>query len=151
MLAKKIGLVAIGAVLAIFAIGQVAASTAWAQSWDDPADEAVDSASPAPDATGTYSGNIDDHRHGSGTISATITQTGKVLSGTWSSDVGGVGGKLSGKINASNDVTMTMKVHGQPGCVLDAVGTFENGDQISAAYHTIGCRHSDHGHFDMTD
>ena len=153
MLAKRIGFATVAAALAIFAIGQVAASTAWAQSWDDPADEAVDSASPTvPDISGTYSGNIDDHRKGSGTISATITQTGNVLSGTWISTGNAAGGgKLNGKVNASSDVTMTLKLHGKGGCSLNAVGTFENGDEISMVYHAVGCHHSDHGTIDMTD
>jgi hypothetical protein len=154
MLAKKIGLVAMGAVVAIFAIGHVAASTVWAQSWDDQtADFAADSHPPTvPDISGTYSGNIEDHRKGSGTISAMITQTGNVLSGTWNSTGNASGGgKLSGKVNASSDVTMTLKLHGKGGCSLNAVGTFENGNQISMVYHAVGCHHSDHGTIDMTD
>jgi hypothetical protein len=159
MLGKKIGLMAIGAVLAMFAIGQAgsliahrgfAGSTAWAQD-DEAPDAAIDSTPPTvPDVSGTYSGQIDDHRKGNGTISATIGQSGNVLSGTWSSDLK-AGGKLSGKVNASSDVTMTLKLHGKPGCSLHASGTFENGDEISMVFIAVGCHHSDHGTIDMTD
>jgi hypothetical protein len=151
MFGKNIGAIVFGAALTMFAIGQVAASTAWAQD-DEAADAAVDSNPPTvPDVSGTYSGSLDDHRKGNGTISATISQTGNVLSGTWSSDVGGVGGKLSGKVNSSSDVTMTLKIHGKAGCSLHATGTFENGDEISVVYVASGCNHSDHGTIDMTD
>jgi hypothetical protein len=150
MFAKKIGLMVIGAAIAMFAIGQIAASTAWAQD-DEAADAAADSQPPTvPDVGGTYSGSLDDHRKGNGTISATIDQSGKLLSGTWSSDLK-AGGKLTGKVNASSDVTMTLKLHGKAGCSLDAKGTFENGNEISMVFVAVGCHHSDHGTIDMTD
>lgn len=151
MFRKKIGLVVIGAVLALFTMGQIAASTASAQD-DETADASVDSQPPTvPDISGTYSGPLDSHRKGNGTISATIAQTGNVLSGTWSSDVHAAGGKLTGKVNASSDVALTLKLHGKPGCSLHANGTFENGNEISAVFHAVGCKHSDHGTIDMTD
>jgi hypothetical protein len=164
MLAKRIGLVVAGAALAMFAMGRVQSlaahrgfggSVAWAQSWDDQGDDAaLDSEAPtAPDVSGSYSGQIEDHRKGSGSISATIAQTGKDLSGTWSSDIKGSGveGKLTGTVNSKGDVALTLKIHGKGGCSLDAKGTFEGGDEISAVYVANGCHHSDHGTIDMTD
>lgn len=156
----KIGFGIAGTVLAMFVMGRAESlgshcgfggSIAWAQNWDDPADDADVDSQPAtvPDVSGSYSGTIDDHRKGAFTISATISQAGAKLSGPWSSSFGG--GTLKGKVTANSDVTMTLKIHGKGGCSLNAHGTFENGDEISVVYHATGCHHSDHGTFDITD
>jgi hypothetical protein len=163
MFGKKIGLIVICAALTTFAMGRVeslaahrgfAGSTAWAQSWDDSADDAASTQSPTlPNVAGTYSGSIEDHRFGNGTISATISQggtSGGVLSGSWSTDVGGgITSSLKGKVLANSSVTLRLKVRGA--CHLVAHGTFENGDEIVGVYHASGCGGADHGHFDMTD
>jgi hypothetical protein len=152
MFAKKIGLMVIGAALAMFAMGR--GSTAWAQSWDDPADDAA-SAQPTtlPNIAGSYSGDVADHRFGDGTLSATISQggpSGGVLSGNWSTDIGGgASGPLKGKVKPNNAVTLRLKIHGN--CHLVAHGTFENGDEIVGVYHAAGCGGPDHGTFDITD
>ena len=153
MFAKKIGLMVIGAAMAMFAMGR--GSTAWAQSWDDVADDAASESQPPtlPNVAGTYSGNIHDHHFGDGTITATIAPggaSGGVLSGSWSTDLdGGLGTTLKGKVQANSAVTLRLKIKGT--CHLVAHGTFENGNEIVGVYHAAGCGGPDHGTFDMTD
>jgi hypothetical protein len=154
MFAKKIGLMVIGVALAMFAMGR--GSTAWAQSWDDSGDDAASESQPTtlPDIAGSYTGSVQDHRFGSGSISATISQggpSGGVLSGSWSTDVGGgvTDAPLKGKVKPNNAVTLRLKIRGN--CHLVAHGTFENGDEIVGVYHAAGCGGPDHGTFDITD
>ena len=81
----KIGFVITGTVLAMFIMGRVESlaahrgfggSSAWAQQWDDPADDAspqddvVSQPELVPDVSGSYFGTLDDHRFGPGVLSA---------------------------------------------------------------------------------
>jgi len=160
---KKIGFVTAGVVLATFVMGRVESlaahrgfggSLAWAQQWDDsagdtsPQDDDSMKKSPPPDVSGTYSGTIEDHRFGAGTISATISQSGSKLSGSWDATFGGPG-TLKGTVKSNGAITARLKIKG--GCGLNAHGTFESGDEISGTYQVTGCGRSDHGTFDMTD
>jgi hypothetical protein len=160
----KIGLVITGTVLAMFVMGRVESlaahrgfggSTAWAQNWDDPADDAGVDSQPAtvPDVSGSYSGPVEDHRFGSGTIAVEISQggpSGGKLSGPWETDLnGGAVGTLKGKVKPNNKVAMKLKITGKGSCGLNAHGIFENGNEISGVYHTTGCGHPDHGTFDI--
>jgi|HubBroStandDraft_6_1064221.scaffolds.fasta_scaffold235791_2 hypothetical protein len=157
----KIGFVIAGTALAMFAMGRVeslaahhgfSGSQAWAQQWDDSsgdsssADDSESKSSP-PNVAGTYSGTIEDHRFGAGTISATISQNGSKLSGPWSSSFGS--GTLKGKVSSKGTISARLKLKG--GCGLNMHGTFENGDEIAGVYTVTGCGKADHGTFDMTD
>jgi hypothetical protein len=157
---SKSGFVIVATALAMFAMGRVeslaahrglAGPTAWAQQWDDPADDtAADSQPPTPPTiSGTYSGTLDDHRTGPGTLSATISQTGAKVSGTWSSNLGS--GTLKGRVRSNDDVLIKLSATGGHGCKIFVLGTFENGDEISGVYHTSDCGKPDHGTFEMTD
>jgi hypothetical protein len=160
MFGKKIGLMVTGAVLAMFAMGHVeslaahrgfAGSTAWAQSWDDEADDAaVDSQPPTvPNVGGSYSGTLQDHRLGTGDIAITINQTGSKLSGTWNSSFSGSGTHhFKGKVKSDSTVIMALHFHG---CTVAVKGTFQNGDEILGGYKVLNCGRSDHGTIDITD
>jgi len=159
----RIGFVVGGIVLSMFAMGRVESlaahhsfggATAWAQGWDDPADDADVDSQPSvviPVIAGSYSGPAVDHRFGNGTISATIAETASgVLSGSWSTDLnGGASGSLTGKVKPNSSVKLKLKIHGH--CGIIAHGTFENGNEIVGVYHLFGCGKPDHGHFDITD
>jgi len=158
---RKLSFVVTGIVLATFVMGRVESlaehrgfgdSLAWAQAWDDSSDDAASqsdvskSKSPPPDVSGTYSGTVEDHRFGGGTISGTISQNGSKLSGSWETDVnGGASGTLKGTVKSNSSVKMKLKIRGA--CGLNAHGIFENGDEISGVYHVSGCGKPDHGTF----
>jgi hypothetical protein len=155
----KLSVATVGIIFSTFVVGRVASlgshrglggSIAWAQTWDDTA-EAPDAKTPPPDISGSYSGPADDHRHGAGTISAMISQTGAVLSGTWETDIhGGASGTLTGTVKSNGSVKMRLTIGGH--CGLNVHGIFEHGDEITGVYHVSGCgRKPDFGTFDITD
>jgi hypothetical protein len=131
----KIGFVVGGVALATFMMGRVeslvahggfAGSTAWAQAWDDPADDADVDSQPAavPNITGTYSGPAVDSRFGNGSIAVAITtQNGSNVSGSWETDLGGgAAGPVTGKVKPNSKVKLKMKISGH--CGLLAQGSF---------------------------
>ena len=164
----KIGSV-IGAIaLATFMMGRAESltahcgfggSTVWAEQWDDtagdasPQDDFVAQPDSLPDVSGSYSGSVESHRFGSGTLSATISQggpSGGSLSGGWGTDLdGGIENTLKGKVKPNSKVSLKLKISGH--CGLVAHGTFKNGDEISGKYHSNGCGRPDHGTFDIFD
>jgi hypothetical protein len=163
----KIGFVITGVALAIFAIGRVGSlvaprsfggSTAWAQQWDDPADDAppqdgVDSQPPSvPNVAGSYFGSVEDSRFGSGALGVGIDQHGKKLSGSSSFAFASGVGAVKGNVTSKGKVNLRLVVPGRKkGCHLNAHGTFMNGDEIKGNYVVIGCGEPENGTFDMTD
>jgi hypothetical protein len=137
-----------GRVESLAAHRNFAGSTAWAQA--DDADVDSPTLVIVPDISGSYSGPVDDHRFGAGTLAASITQIGSEVSGNWETNLnGGFGGTLTGKVKPNSKVKLTLMISGH--CGLLAQGRFMNGDEIKGKYHTIGCGHPSHGTFDILD
>src|SRR5579863_7711223 len=132
MFAKKIGLIVIGTVLAMFLMARVGGSVAFAQQWTDPSDDSAnaDSATPsAPDITGSYSGTLDDHKLGTGELSMDITQNGKKITGSWNATFGGPG-TLKGVVTSKGNILARLKITGGHSCGLNVEAKFANGNEI---------------------
>jgi hypothetical protein len=143
---------AIGRAESLIAHQGFAGPTAYAQSWDDSADaDVVNSHTPPPNVSGSYTGMATDHKFGMGEISIDLTQTGSKLSGTWSTVLGGgvTDAPVSGTVKPNSKVHLKLKISHH--CSLNFQGTFENGDEISGVYVASGCGHPDHGMADVTD
>lgn len=119
----KIGFVMGFMVLPMFMMGPVeslamhrgfAGTAAWAGQWDDtagdasPQDDVVAQPDSLPDVSGSYSGSVESHRFGNGSLSATISQggpSGGSLSGGWGTDLdGGIENTLKGKVKPNSKV-----------------------------------------------
>jgi hypothetical protein len=157
---SKIGIVIAGTTLAMFAMGRVESlaahhgfigSQAWAQQWDDSSGDSSsaddsESKSTPPDVAGSYTGSIEDHRLGAGTITTMIDQNGSKLSGPVDTSFGS--GTMKGKVSSKGTISVRVKLKGS--CGLNMHGTFENGDEIAGVYTVTGCGKADHGTFDVT-
>jgi hypothetical protein len=159
---RKFVFVVLGMFVASFALGRAdslrahrgcGGSVAAAQSLDDSTGaDAIDSHATPPAVAGNYSGNVTDHKLGMGTISVDLTQHGSKLSGTWTTDLPGVGGgSLSGTVKPNGKIHLKLSITGLRHCAENFQGMFENGDEIAGVYHTNGCRGADHGMVDVTD
>ena len=80
---------------------------------------------------GNYTGTINDNQSGTGTLTASFTQNGNNLSGTWNTVFGGVGvnGTVSGSI-FGNQANITVSTSN---CSYNVTGTL-NGSSFSGGY-----------------
>jgi hypothetical protein len=158
----KIAFIITGVFLTSFAMGRVesltahrgfSGSIAFAQQWDDSFGSADIDSQPdktVPDVSGSYTGTVQDHKLGTGDISADIIQNGSRLTGDWDSDFGGPG-TINGRVKPNGKVHLRLKITGARGCGLNAQGVFRGGDEIVGKYQVTGCKKSDHGTFDIFD
>ena len=161
----KIDFVITGIVLTMFAMGLVESlavhhgfdgSTALAQQWDDPADDAspqddvVSQSETVPDISGFYDGSLDDHIHGPGVLTADVTQNGSKLSGTSNIGFSTGTGSFKGKVTSKGKVHAILSVPTKKGCFLNLHGTFQSRDEISGVFTANGCgKPADFGTFDI--
>ena len=77
-----------------------------------------------PTVTGQWSGTIADSAAGSGTLQATIAQSGSQLTGTWTSAFANAsnGGTVSGNLSGST-VSLTLTPGNSPTCAISLTTT----------------------------
>jgi|SRR5215469_518918 len=103
---------------------------------------------PLPNVAGAWCGSIQDNNLGSGQIHLSINQNGKLLSGTWTDNLGR-GGRLTGKVKKSNAVVAKL-FNRDNNCKLMVNGILVEPDEITGNFSQFGCRQADGGSFDIT-
>jgi hypothetical protein len=163
---RRIGITIVMTLFAVFGLGHVRALVTHGQLGCAPAaaqegwnvgGESADSTEPdkskaPPSVAGDWSGDIDDHIGGEGTIEFAIDQTGKNLSGTWSATFGG--GDFTGTISSNGALKLDLSASSVTDCHLSAKGKLVGSDQIKGTYKVEDCGtedKGDHGTFDISD
>lgn len=101
-----------------------------------------------PSVAGTYSGTEVDSIAGSGSLSATVTQSGSVLGGSYSNSFGG-SGTVFGQFVNSGTALFALLPPSASDCPGVASATI-NPPTISGSYEAVYCSVSDTGTFTLT-
>jgi hypothetical protein len=105
------------------------------------------------DVSGTYTGTIQDAFAGTGTLRATISQSGSSLSGTFQTTFPDPqqnnSGTISGTVNGSV-VTLTLTPSVPVFCAFNATLTQEDDDRITGTYVAVNCSVPDSGTISIT-
>lgn len=107
----------------------------------------LNSGTAPPNVAGSATGTLHDSIAGAGTITASITQNGVALTGTFS-DSFGVSGQIYGVIVGST-VYFDLLPSNPANCPFSATGTL-SGTNLSGNYTAIFCGVADTGTFSMT-
>jgi hypothetical protein len=103
--------------------------------------------------TGNWSGPAQDTLAGTGTISATISQSADRLQGIWSvvfqNSASNSGGNLSGMLR-DQIITLTLSPTNPAMCTLSATLTKRGDDHYSGQYVGINCTLNETGMIDIT-
>jgi hypothetical protein len=108
----------------------------------------LNSASAPPTVNGAATGTLDDSIEGSGTMSATIAQSGVMLTGTIS-DSFGYSGQLYGVVVGSNVYFDAIPPSGSSECEITASGSLSS-NTLTGTYSAVNCSETDTGSFSMT-
>lgn len=95
-----------------------------------------------PNVAGNWAGPAQDSYVGAGQLALSLSQSGSALTGTWSSqyNVPGAnnGGSLTGSINASGSMTVTLTPSVPTSCPFNATAA-ASGNQINGTYAAFNC------------
>lgn len=107
--------------------------------------------SQTPNLSGSWRGSARDSDFGTGTMTATLTQSGASLTGNWSvqfPDGLSTGTVTNGSVTGSNFVAR-LEPSDPTDCPLQANGSL-SGNRLTGTYVTVQCTVNANGSFDLT-